>query len=63
MRAALARRVEARAAAVRARIAGALEAEGVAAQVAGEKVRLTGPGLGARWWRELALREAGRNGR
>ena len=44
MRAALARRVEARAAAVRARIAGALEAEGVAAQVAGETVRLTAPG-------------------
>ncbi|MEA3541394.1 MAG: hypothetical protein U9R77_04660 [Pseudomonadota bacterium] len=63
MRAALARRVEARAAAVRARIAGALEAEGVTTQVAGETVRLTAPGLGARWWRELALREAGRNGR
>ena len=60
MRAALARRVEARAATVRARIAAAVRAEGVAARVEGETVELSAPGLRARWWRDLALREAGR---
>ena len=62
MRAGLEQRVAARAAAVRARIAAAIEAEGVAARVEGESVLLSAPGLRARWWRDLALREAGRGG-
>ena len=59
MRAALERLVEERAARRRARIAAALAEEGVAAVVEGEDVRASGPGLAARWSRELALREAG----
>ena len=62
MRAGLERRVAARAATVRTRIAAATEAEGVAARVEGETVLLSAPGLRARWWRDLALREAGRGG-
>ncbi|WP_031297813.1 hypothetical protein [Sphingobium lactosutens] len=60
MRVGLERRVAARAAAVRARIAAAMAAERVAARVEGESVLLSAPGLHARWWRDLALREAGR---
>lgn len=63
MRAALERLVEARAAARRAAIAAALGAQGVMASVEGEAVRMSGRGLLARWWRDLALREAGRDGR
>lgn len=62
MRAGLEQRVAARAAAVRARIAAATAAEGITARVEGETVRLSAPGLRARWWRDLALREAGRGG-
>ncbi|WP_370309614.1 hypothetical protein [Sphingobium abikonense] len=62
MRARLERRVAARAAAARARIAAAMAAEGVAVRVEGETVLLSAPGLRARWWRDLALREAGRGG-
>ncbi|WP_179045081.1 hypothetical protein [Sphingobium lactosutens] len=60
MKAALARMVEARAAWRRERIAVALAAEGVEAVVEGEDVRASGRGLAGRWWRDLALREAGR---
>jgi hypothetical protein len=52
--------VEARAAARRARIAAALTGDGVTAVVEGEAVLASGRGLQARWWRDLALREAGR---
>lgn len=62
MRARLERRVAARAAAARARIAAAMAAEGITARVEGETVLLSAPGLRARWWRDLALREAGRGG-
>jgi hypothetical protein len=64
MRAAMARRMEtlakARAAARRARIAAALTGDGVTAGVEGEAVLVSGRRLQARWWRDLALREAGR---
>lgn len=51
-----------RAAARRAAIVAALADVGVAAQIEGEAVRASGPGLAARWWRDLALRQAGRGG-
>ncbi|MDO7834933.1 hypothetical protein Q4610_07715 [Sphingobium sp. HBC34] len=63
MRAALRRLVEARAATRRAAIAAALAERGVMASVEGEAVRASGRGLVARWWRDLALREAGRDRR
>ncbi|CAM8660500.1 MULTISPECIES: hypothetical protein [Sphingobium] len=62
MRARLVALVEARAARRRARIVAALEAAGVAAVVEGAAVRASAPGLAARWWRDLAVRDAGRNG-
>jgi hypothetical protein len=66
MRAALMRRVEARAARRRATIAAALAEVGAEAGVDvaidGEVVRVSARGLRARWWRDLALREAGRTG-
>ncbi|HUD93427.1 hypothetical protein [Sphingobium sp.] len=59
MRAAFVRMAEARAARRRERIAAALAEEGVVAVVEGEAVRASGRGLAGRWWRDLALREAG----
>lgn len=53
--------LEARAAARRARIAAALADMGVEAVVEGEDVRASGVGLMARWWRDLGLRDAGRD--
>ena len=60
MRAMLERMVEARGARRRERIVAALAVAGVEARIEGEDVRLSWRGLGARWRRELALREAGR---
>lgn len=62
MRAALTRRVEARAARRRGAIAAALVEAGVDVVIDGEAVRVSARGLRARWWRDLALREAGRTG-
>ncbi|MES2173414.1 MAG: hypothetical protein V4523_05635 [Pseudomonadota bacterium] len=62
MRAGLVALVEARAARRRARIVAALEAAGVAATIEGEAVRASAPGLAGRWWRDLAVRDAGRDG-
>ncbi|WP_306341408.1 hypothetical protein [Sphingobium sp. Z007] len=62
MRAQLAALVEARAARRRARIVAALEAAGVAAVVEGDAVRASAPGLAGRWWRDLRVRDAGRDG-
>lgn len=62
MRAALARMVEQRAARRRAAVAAGLEEVGVAVAIEGDAVRVSGRGLVARWWRDLALREAGRGG-
>lgn len=62
MRAALARLVEHRAARRRAAVASALDEAGLAVAVEGDAVRASGRGLVARWWRDLALREAGRGG-
>ena len=62
--AALARRVEARAARRRWEVADAMLAAGVEeARVEGDRVRLSGRGLLRRWLNDLALREAGRGGR
>jgi hypothetical protein len=55
--------LENRAARRRAAIAADARAMGVEAAIQGEAVRLSGPGIVARWWRDLALREAGRSGR
>ncbi|MEC3911635.1 hypothetical protein U5A82_14510 [Sphingobium sp. CR2-8] len=60
MKAQLMALLEARAALRRARIAAALGDEGVTAGVEGEAVRASAPRLSERWWRDLALREAGR---
>ena len=60
MRAALTRRVEARAARRRAAIAAALAEAGVDVAIDGEAVRVSARGLRARWWRDLALRGPGR---
>lgn len=66
MSAVLVRRVEARAARRRGAIAAALAEVGAEAGVDvvidGEVVRVSARGLRARWWRDLALREAGRTG-
>jgi len=62
MRAALMRRVEARAARRRATIAAALAEAGVDVAIDGEAVRVSARDLRARWWRDLALRGAGRTG-
>ncbi|MEA3388983.1 hypothetical protein [Sphingobium sp. CCH11-B1] len=53
--------LEDRAALRRARIAEAMRALGVEAEVEGEAVRARGAGLLARWMRDLGLREAGRD--
>lgn len=60
MRARLVALLEARAAGRRARIADALADMGVDVVVEGDGVRASAPGLAARWWRDLAIREAGR---
>lgn len=62
MRALLARMLEARAAQRRTRIASAWRELGVDARIEGENVRASARGLDARWRRDLALREAGRDG-
>ena len=62
MRARMEALLEARAARRRARIVAALDEVGVAGKIEGEVVRASAPGLGRRWWRELALRDAGRGG-
>ena len=62
MRAQLVALVEARAARRRARIVAALEAVGAAAVIEGDAVRASAPGLAGRWWCELELRMAGRDG-
>ncbi|MEC3949783.1 hypothetical protein [Sphingobium sp. HWE2-09] len=62
MKAALAALLEARAARRRAWIVAALDEIGVVAAIEGEVVRASAPGLGRRWWRDLALRDAGRGG-
>lgn len=54
--------LEARAAARRMRIVAALGDMGVEAVVEGEDVRASGAGLMGRWWRDLGLRDAGRDG-
>lgn len=56
------RRVEARAARRRGAIAAALAEAGVDVAIDGEVVRVSARGLRARWWRDLALRGAGRTG-
>ncbi|BBD00143.1 hypothetical protein YGS_C1P1398 [Sphingobium sp. YG1] len=53
--------LEARAAARRMRIVAALGDMGVEAVVEGEDVRASGAGLMGRWWRDLGLRDAGRD--
>ena len=63
MRLTLTRRMEERAARRRAAIADALAQQGVASVIEGDGVRASASGLKARWWRDLTLREAGRNGR
>lgn len=60
MRAMLARMAQARAARRRERIVAALAAVGVEARIEGEAVLLSGREVGARWRRDLMLREAGR---
>lgn len=60
MRAALARLVEQRAVRRRAAVAAGLAEAGLIVVVEGDAVRASGRGLAARWWRDLALREAGR---
>ena len=62
MRAALVRLVQERATRRRERIAGALGALGVEARIEGDEVRAQGRGLLMRWSRDLAPREAGRDG-
>lgn len=62
MRAALARMVAQRAARRRAAVAAALDEAGLNVSIEGELVRASGRGLVARWWQDLALREAGRGG-
>ncbi|MGW8203666.1 hypothetical protein ACWGM0_14150 [Sphingomonas bisphenolicum] len=62
MRARLVALAETRAARRRARILAALEEVGVAAVIDGDAVRASAPGLTRRWWRDLALRDAGRDG-
>jgi len=62
MRVALARLVEQRAARRRAAVAAALAEAGLVVAVEGDAVRASGPDVAARWWRELALRDAGRGG-
>ena len=62
MRAALARMVAQRAARRRAAVAVALDEAGLDVSIEGELVRASGRGLVARWWQDLALREAGRGG-
>ncbi|MBV2147064.1 hypothetical protein KRZ98_02000 [Sphingobium sp. AS12] len=62
MRAALARLVEQRAARRWAAVAAALDEAGLVVAIEGDAVRASGRGLVARWWRELALRDAGRGG-
>lgn len=62
MRAMLARMLEARAALRRGRIVAAWRELGVVGEVQGEDVRASGRGLVRRWARDLALREAGREG-
>ena len=60
MRARLGAMLAARVAARRARIVAALVEAGVVAVVEGDAVQASGAALGARWWRDLALRDAGR---
>ena len=55
-------RAEQRAAGRRARIVAALAEAGAMAVVEGEAVRASGPGLARCWWRDLTLRQAGRDG-
>lgn len=62
MRAALARMLEARAALRRGRIVAAWRELGVMGEAQGEDVRASERGLVRRWARDLALREAGREG-
>lgn len=62
MRGRLVALLEARAAARRMRIVAALGDMGVEAVVEGEDVRASGAGLMGRWWRDRALRDAGREG-
>lgn len=62
MRVALARMVAQRAARRRAAVAAALDEAGLDVSIEGELVRASGRGLVARWWQDLALREAGRGG-
>ncbi|MGE6691499.1 MULTISPECIES: hypothetical protein [Sphingobium] len=61
MRGRLVALLEARAAARRMRIVAALGDMGVEAVVEGEDVRASGAGLMGRWWRDLGLRDAGRD--
>jgi hypothetical protein len=62
MKAALARLVEQRAARRRVAVAAGLAEAGLAVVVEGDAVRASGRGLVSRWWRDLALRDAGRGG-
>lgn len=62
MRARLRTLAQAAAARRRERIVAALADAGVVATIEGEAVRASAPGLAGRWWRDLALRDAGRGG-
>lgn len=63
MRAALEGMLARRVAQRRAAVVAAFADLGVEAVVEGDAVRASGRGIMARWWRDLALREAGRGRR
>lgn len=63
MRAALEAMLARRVAQRRAAVVTAFADLGVEAVVEGDAVRASGRGIMARWWRDLALREAGRGRR
>lgn len=63
MRAALEAMLARRVARRRAAVVAAFAELGVEAVVEGDAVRASGRGIMARWWRDLALREAGRGRR
>lgn len=63
MRAALEAMLARRVAQRRAAVVAAFAQLGVEAVVEGDAVRASGRGIMARWWRDLALREAGRGRR
>ena len=63
MRAALEAMLARRVARRRMAVVAAFAQLGVEAVVEGDAVRASGRGIMARWWRDLALREAGRGRR